>query len=125
MHVSNAVADSAVGLVAGIHVLISGAEIFLWKSLYPRLEQFNFSSSEAEKAGPIVANAGLYNGFIAAGLLWSLLSSTNSQDVRFFFLACVVIAGIFGAATLKTAKTLWLQTLPALVAILLVWAASS
>jgi putative membrane protein len=125
VHVSNAIADSAVGLVAGIHVLISGAEIFLWKTLYPRLEQFDFSSSEAEKAGPIVANAGLYNGFIAAGLLWSLLSSTNPQGVRFFFLTCVMVAGVFGAATLKTPKTLGLQTLPALVAMLLVWIAGA
>jgi putative membrane protein len=70
-----------------------------------------------------VANAGLYNGFIAAGLVWSLLSSTHPQDVRFFFLTCVMVAGIFGAATLKTPKTLGLQTLPALVALLLVWTA--
>ena len=123
MQVSNSVANLAVGVISGIHFLISFGEIFLWKRVYPRLKQFNFTPVEAGKAGPIVANAGLYNGFLAVGLLLSALPVMDSQPLRLFFLACVVVAGIFGAVTLRAPKTLGLQTLPALIAAFLVWIA--
>lgn len=118
-------ANVAVGFVALLHLVISVAEMFLWKrpAVYGRLDRFNFSQDEADKVAPIVANAGLYNAFIASGLIWSLCSSDASQSLKFFFLTCVVIAGIYGAATLKR-TTLVLQTLPALLAICLVWMAN-
>ena len=114
-------ANIAVGLVALLHVVICVAEMFFWErpAVYGRLDRFNFSQDEADKVAPIVANAGLYNAFIASGLIWSLCPSDASQSLKLFFLTCVVIAGIYGAATLKR-TTLILQTLPALLAVVLV-----
>ena len=118
-------ANVAVGIVALVHVAISVAELFLWKrpGVYGRLDRFNFNQDEANKVAPIVANAGLYNAFIASGLVWSLFATSDSQSLKLFFLSCVVIAGIYGAATLKR-TTLVLQTLPALLAAFLVWIAN-
>ena len=114
-----AVAQFLVGLVALIHIVISISEIFLWKK--PVVHQrIGFNQAEADKAAPIVANAGLYNGFLAAGLIWSLLMSTNAAIIQLFFLTCVFIAGVFGAVTLKW-TTLILQTLPSLIALVAVW----
>jgi putative membrane protein len=118
-------ANIAVGIVALIHVGISMAEMFLWKrcDLYKRIPKLGFLESEAYKAAPIVANAGLYNLFIASGLVWSLFAANNAQSLKLFFLSCVAVAGIYGAKTLKP-TTLALQTLPALVAGALVWMAA-
>jgi putative membrane protein len=118
-------ANIAVGIVAFIHVVISMAEMLFWKrfDLYKRVPKLELLKSEADKAAPIVANAGLYNLFIASGLVWSLLPTNNAQSLKLFFLSCVAIAGIYGAKTLKPA-TLALQTLPALVAGALVWMAA-
>jgi putative membrane protein len=115
----------AVGLVAVLHVVISAAEMFFWKCprVYGLLDnRFHFDQAGADKVAPIVANAGLYNAFIAAGLVWSLFAASASRSLKFFFLWCVAIAGIYGAVTLKP-DTLFLQTLPALVALGLVWRA--
>jgi putative membrane protein len=119
-----ALAAGAVVVVALLHVVIAGSELFLWRrpAVYGRLERFRFTQAEADRIAPIIANAGLYNGFIAAGLLWSALAGSNAYALRLFFLACVAIAGVYGAATLKR-TTLFLQTLPALVAAFLVWKA--
>jgi len=122
MHVSGAAADVAVGVVSAIHVLIAFAEIFLWNRIYPRLKLFSFTPGEAAKVGPIVANAGLYNAFLAAGLIWSQ-ARMDDKPVGLFFLTCVMIAGIFGAVTLRAPKTLVLQTVPALIAAFLVYMA--
>ena len=118
-------ANIAVGIVALIHVVISMAEMFLWKrlDLYKRIPKLGLLEPEANKAAPIVANAGLYNLFIASGLVWSLLATNNGQSLKLFFLSCVAVAGIYGAKTLKP-TTLALQTLPALVAGALVWMAA-
>ena len=117
-----AVAQVLVGLVALIHIVISISEIFLWKKPVVH-ERIGFNQAEADKAAPIVANAGLYNGFLAAGLIWSLLMSTNAATIQLFFLTCVFIAGVFGAVTLKW-TTLILQTLPSLIALVAVWYAN-
>lgn len=114
-----AVAQFLVGLVALIHIVISISEIFLWKKPVVH-ERIGFNQAEADKAAPIVANAGLYNGFLAAGLIWSLLMSTNAATIQLFFLTCVFIAGVFGAVTLKW-TTLILQTLPSLITLVAVW----
>jgi len=71
---------------------------------------------------PIVANAGLYNAFLASALVWSLLPTVESLPAKFFLLSCVAIAGIYGAITLKWI-TIVIQTLPALVTMLLLWIA--
>jgi putative membrane protein len=110
-----------VGLVAAVHVAIFAVEMFLWKNpkVHGRLERLAFSQEEANKVAPIVANAGLYNLFIAAGLVWSLFPTGYAQDAKLFFLTCAAIAGVYGAVTLKW-TTIVLQTLPALLAMLLV-----
>jgi putative membrane protein len=86
--------------------------------VYERLDRFHFSPEEARTIWPIVANAGLYNSFIAAGLVWSLYTTRDSQSIKVFFLTCVVIAGIVGAPTVSW-LTIVIQTLPALLALLL------
>jgi putative membrane protein len=106
-------------VVALVHVVISIVEIFFWNNphVHGRLE---FSSEQAKIVAPIVANAGLYNGFIAAGLVWGLVAREAGTSIKIFFLVCVIIAGIFGAMTLKP-TTLVLQTLPGLAALVVVW----
>lgn len=115
------VATIGVTFVAVIHIAISVVEIFFWKT--PLIHQrLDFTTELADKVYPIVQNAGLYNGFIAAGLIWGAFARRDALAIRVFFLVCVVIAGIFGALTLKE-TTLVLQTLPASVALIFVWLA--
>lgn len=119
--------------VAVIHIGIMGAEMFPWN--YPLLlgavgADFGFVK-EGEAAVPIVQNAGLFNGFLAAGLIWSFWKREDVFSFRMFLLTCIAIAGVFGALTLKNpllpppfpagtkipgGATLWLQTLPAVIA---------
>jgi putative membrane protein len=110
-------------IVVLVHILILVVEMFFWKEpvIYQRL---GFTPEEAIKVAPIVANAGLYNGFIAAGLIWGLISGKNGDAIKIFFLGCVIIAGIFGAATL-TRTPLLIQTAPGAIALLLVWISRS
>jgi putative membrane protein len=117
------VATIAVVVVAVVHIVISVVEIFLWEN--PIVHQrLGFTADVARKVAPIVKNAGLYNSFIAAGLIWGAFTKSDSLQIRLFFLVCVVVAGIFGALTLKE-TTLVLQTLPASVALIFVWLAST
>jgi putative membrane protein len=112
-------ADVLVFIVAAVHAGISVVEMFFWNK--PQVHRrLAFTGDEARKAAPIVANAGLYNGFLAAGLLWGLNASGNGVPIQMFFLACVIVAGVFGAVTLKW-TTLLLQTAPAAVALIFVW----
>ena len=112
-------ATASVAIVALIHVAISVAEIFFWENpvIYERL---GFTAEIAHQVAAIVQNAGLYNSFIAAGLLWSLFTQDRPLQIRTFFLVCVLVAGIFGAMTLSS-NTLVLQALPAILALILVW----
>lgn len=104
-------------LVAAIQAAIAFAEIFFWKS--PKVHsRLGFTAEQALTAAPIVANAGLYNAFLAAGLIWALLLGEAGRQIALFFLICVAIAGIFGAATLKKRSVVILQTAPAALAIL-------
>ncbi|MBG1269026.1 DUF1304 domain-containing protein [Nostoc sp. WHI] len=111
------VAVIAVAIVGVIHVAIAIAEMFFWETpfIYERL---GFTPDIAHQVAPIVKNAGLYNAFIAAGLFWGAFNENRS--IRLFFLVCVVVAGIYGAVTLRP-TTLVLQTLPAAIALILVW----
>jgi putative membrane protein len=84
------------------------------------LTRLGFNLTEATKAAAIVANAGLYNGFIASGLTWGIISGTKGYPIKIFFLTCVIIAGLFGAVTLRP-TTLIIQTLPAIAALICVW----
>ena len=120
---SASIATVSIAVVALVQSAIAVAEMFLWKlpQVHSRLD---FTAAEAEKVAPIVANAGLYNGFLAAGLIWALRSGSGRSGIAGFFLTCVVVAGVFGAVTLKP-TTLVLQTLPAGIALAAVWMARS
>ena len=108
-----------VAIVTLVEIILCIAEIFFWKE--PIIHQrLGYSLEEALKVAPIVANAGLYNGFLAAGLIWGLISGKTGDAIKVFFLACVIIAGIFGAATL-TRTPLLIQTAPGAIALFLVW----
>ena len=112
-------ANLFVAIAAVVHITLFVVEIFFWKE--PVIHQrLGFTIDEAIKVAPIVANAGLYNGFLAAGLIWGLISSRTGDAIKVFFLVCVIIAGIFGAATLKW-TTLLIQTAPGAIALFLVW----
>ena len=108
-----------VAFVALVHIIICLAEIFLWKEPFIH-QRLGYTLEEAIKVAPIVANAGLYNGFLASGLIWSLASGKTGDAIKIFFLTCVIIAGIFGAATL-TLTPLLIQTAPGAIALFLVW----
>ena len=111
-----------VALVAILHIAFMAGEMFAWGKLAPRVAGLQPPCVEATK--PIGKNQGLYNGFLAAGLLWSL-GSPPSLDVRLavFFAGCVLIAGVFGALTLKPINRglLLAQALPALLALIAIW----
>lgn len=115
------IADLAVGLVAALHLLFLVLEMFLWKKPLGR-KVFALSREQAEETAALAANQGLYNGFLVAGLVWGLIRGAEGLEIKIFFLACVVVAGIFGAATAKR-SILWIQALPGLAALLLVLAA--
>ncbi len=116
-------ANLFVAFTALVHINLFVVEMLLWKE--PVIHQrLGFSLDEALKVAPIIANAGLYNGFLAAGLIWGLMSGKTGDAIKIFFLACVIIAGIFGAATL-TRTPLLIQTAPGAIALLLVWISKS
>lgn len=98
-------------LVAIIHIYILFLEMVLWTK--PKgIKAFGLKNKEfAEETRVMAANQGLYNGFLAAGLIWSILA--NKTDVAIFFLACVFVAGIYGAYSTKKTKILYIQSIPA------------
>jgi putative membrane protein len=108
-----------IGLVALIHSYILVFEMFLWQSRGPKV----FSSFPADLFEPttvMAANQGLYNGFLAAGLFWALLFIKDAawkRNVAYFFLSCVAIAGLYGAAT-ASMNIIFVQTVPAVLAML-------
>ena len=104
-------------LVALEHVGILILEMFFWD--HPVGQRiFGMTPEMSASSATLAANQGLYNGFLAAGLIWGLLA--GRRDIKIFFLLCVVIAGIFGGLTAKT-SIMFTQGLPAAIALLLVW----
>jgi Predicted membrane protein len=108
-------ANILIFIVAAIHIYILVLEMFLWETNTGR-KAFKLSADFARSTRVLAANQGLYNGFLAAGLLWGLWLGESGFPVTCFFLICVVIAGIFGAAT-ASRKILYVQALPALLAL--------
>ena len=102
-------------LVAAAHLGFLVLEMFLWTTPAGR-RTFGLSREDAETTKTLAANQGLYNGFIAAGLLWAAVA--NRRDVAVFFLVCVIVAGIYGAITVNR-RVLFVQAVPALIALLL------
>ena len=116
-----AAADVAVAAVALLHLAFLVLEMFLWtKPVGARI--FGLSSELAASTAALAANQGLYNGFLAAGLLWGLARGAAGFEIEVFFLACVVIAGLYGGITTKR-SILWIQAFPGLLALLAVIAA--
>lgn len=107
----------AIAIVALIHVYIMLLEMLLWTRPAGR-RAFGLSAQFAADSRVLAANQGLYNGFLAAGLLWSLLPG-SPNSIAAFFLGCVLVAGVFGAVT-ASRKILFVQALPAAVALLLI-----
>jgi putative membrane protein len=104
------------GLVAFLHLFFLVLEMFLWTKPYG-LKTFGNSLDKARETAPLAMNQGLYNGFLAAGLVWSLVApAALAGPVRIFFLVCVIIAGVFGAATAKR-SILFFQALPGAAAL--------
>jgi len=112
------VANVAVALVALLHVYFLVLEMFLWDQ--PRgLRTFGLTHAFALASKSLAAHQGLYNGFLAAGLVWGLALGANGDSIKVFFLACITLAGIFGAVTANP-KILWVQAVPGVIALALV-----
>ena len=111
-------ADIALLVVALLHAYFLVLEMFLWDRPFG-LKTFGMTPEKAAATKPLAMNQGLYNGFLAAGLLWSLAAG---PAVAIFFLACVIVAGVFGALT-ASRKILLVQALPGAIALALVLAA--
>ena len=113
------VAAALVALVAAIHLYILVLEMFLWRT--PRgLRAFRMEQDFADRSATLAANQGLYNGFLAAGLIWGLLAADPvGFDAKVFFLLCVIVAGLYGAATVSR-RILLIQALPAVLALVAV-----
>ena len=109
------VAIALVAFVAIEHLYILVLEMFLWTKP-AGLRAFGLTPEFAEQTAVLAANQGLYNGFLAAGLIWGLIRKEDGTPIRMFFLSCIIIAGIFGAITAKP-SILYVQAAPALVAL--------
>ena|SRR5690349_19364916 len=117
MSLAAALATSVVGL---LHLAFLVLEMFLWDTPHGR-RAFRLTPEFASATRVLAANQGLYNGFLAAGLFWGVWLGGAGQAVRVFFLACVVVAGVFGAVTSST-KILFVQGVPGALALALVLA---
>lgn len=117
-----ALATGVVVVVALLHVWFLVLEMFLWQTPYG-MRTFGTTPEFAAASAVLAANQGLYNGFLAAGLLWTLASGgvVRGRAGLTFFLGCVVVAGVYGAVTANP-RIFWIQALPALVALAAVWA---
>ena len=117
------IADAAVALVALLHAYFLVLEMFLWEKPFG-LRTFGLTPEFARASRSLAANQGLYNGFLAAGLVWGLSLGPPGHSIKVFFLACVVVAGVFGALTANR-KILWVQALPGALALALVLASGN
>lgn len=111
-------ANLVVALVALLHVYFLVLEMFLWTRPLG-LKVFGQTREAAEASRVLAANQGLYNGFLAAGLVWGLWLGADGTAIQLFFLGCVLVAGVFGAAT-ASRKILFVQALPAALGLALV-----
>jgi putative membrane protein len=102
------------GLVAFLHVYFLVLEMFLWTTPFGA-KTFKRPLAEMQQTKVLAANQGLYNGFLAAGLVWSYFAA-NGFEIRVFFLGCVVVAGLYGALT-ASRSILFVQALPAIAAL--------
>jgi len=113
-------ANILIALIALLHFWFLILEMFLWTRPSGR-RAFGLSEEFAEQSRALAANQGLYNGFLAAGLVWGLWLGEDGFAIKVFFLGCVLVAGVFGGLT-AARKILWIQALPAAIGLLLVLA---
>jgi putative membrane protein len=108
-------------IVAALHLYFLVLEMFLWRTPFGR-RTFNMTQEVADSSAVLAANQGLYNGFLAAGLLWGVVAYgiVSGRAILTFFLACVIVAGLYGAVTVSRRIAL-IQSLPAAIALALVW----
>jgi putative membrane protein len=120
-------ANALVALVAVLHIVFMAMEMFFWAK--PKgtegLTVSGFTLEKAQVTAILAANQGLYNGFLAAGLIWGLVQAVPgfAFQIKVFFLLCVIVAGVYGAATLRRPTILYLQAVPAVLALIAVWMA--
>ena len=115
----NILANVLVLFVALLHLVFLVLEMFLWTKPFGR-RTFGLTQELADASAKLAANQGLYNGFLAAGLIWGV--AANLFEVKVFFLVCVIVAGVFGAFTAKR-SILFVQALPGALALAAVWLA--
>ena len=115
------IATVLTALVALIHVYIVVLEMFLWDTPRGRAA-FGTSRELAAQTKVLAANQGLYNGFLVAGLAWGLYLGAAGLQIKVFFLGCVIVAGVYGAYSVSK-RILWVQAVPAAIALGLVLAA--
>jgi putative membrane protein len=111
------IANIVVGLIALVHIYILVLEMFLWDKP-AGLRAFDQTREAATASKVLAANQGLYNGFLAAGLFWGLSLGATGTAVKVFFLCCVLVAGLYGAAT-ASRKILYVQAVPAAIGLVL------
>jgi putative membrane protein len=112
------VAEIAVFFVAMLHGYFLILEMFLWDKP-AGMKAFGQTKEKAAATKVLAANQGLYNGFIAVGLLWGVVQGAAGYDFKVYFLLCVIVAGVYGAVT-ASRKILFVQALPGLLALLMV-----
>jgi putative membrane protein len=113
-------ANIAIALVALLHLYFLVLEMFLWDKPFG-MRTFRLSPEFAAASKGLAANQGLYNGFLVAGLAWGLATGAAGIDVKVFFLACVIVAGLFGGATVNR-NILFVQAVPGIIALALLLA---
>ena len=115
------IATVLIVLVAALHIYFLVLEMFLWRTPFGR-RTFRTSAEVAESSAVLAANQGLYNGFLAAGLLWALLwyGIIGGRAILIFFLVCIVVAGVYGAFTVSR-RIVLVQAVPAVIAAGLLW----
>jgi putative membrane protein len=116
-------ANVLVALVAALHVYFLVLEMFLWTKPLG-LRTFRNTLEKAQESAVLADNQGLYNGFLAAGLIWGLVQAVPgfAFQIKVFFLLCVIVAGVYGAATVSR-RILVVQAAPAALALILLWLA--
>jgi putative membrane protein len=115
------IANIATAVVALFHIIFLILEMFLWEKPQGR-KVFGTTEAFARESKVLAANQGLYNGFLAAGLIWGIWLGEAGDPVKIFFLVCAVVAGVFGGLTANP-RIVLIQAVPALIALVAVWVA--
>ena len=101
------------------HIYFMVLKIFYWDKPLG-LKAFGLKLEEAKTSKVLAKNQGIYNGFLAAGLIWAIIDKNNHTQLAIFFLSCIIFAGIFGAITTKKIKLFYIQSIPAIIGLLLI-----